>query len=210
MEESNSCNMVEKSKKNGRKMTLRDLETLGQIAPPVDPINKQMPERCKCSTCNKSFPTHQALGGHRSSHSKVKKRRHTMDDESAYASAAEDEEHHANYPTALVDETEECEEAAASSRVVVRTGHQCRICNKNFPTGQALGGHKRCHWTSPVEATSSQVASSMGEASGTGRTIKSFDLNEIPALEVEESIDSAFIQPLHAAGYASSSYNSVI
>eukprot|EP00271_Cylindrocystis_brebissonii_P016921 TRINITY_DN418_c6_g1_i1.p1 TRINITY_DN418_c6_g1~~TRINITY_DN418_c6_g1_i1.p1 ORF type:complete len:850 (+),score=122.11 TRINITY_DN418_c6_g1_i1:231-2552(+) len=26
-------------------------------------------------------------------------------------------------------------------------GHTCTICQKVFPTGQALGGHKRCHWS---------------------------------------------------------------
>lgn len=25
-------------------------------------------------------------------------------------------------------------------------GHQCSICLKVFSSGQALGGHKRCHW----------------------------------------------------------------
>ncbi|WMV15479.1 hypothetical protein MTR67_008864 [Solanum verrucosum] len=24
--------------------------------------------------------------------------------------------------------------------------HECLICHKCFPTGQALGGHKRCHY----------------------------------------------------------------
>jgi len=25
-------------------------------------------------------------------------------------------------------------------------GHKCSICMRVFSTGQALGGHKRCHW----------------------------------------------------------------
>ncbi|KAF6159797.1 hypothetical protein GIB67_030055 [Kingdonia uniflora] len=29
-------------------------------------------------------------------------------------------------------------------------GHQCGICLKVFSSGQALGGHKRCHWESQV------------------------------------------------------------
>ncbi|KAK9269700.1 hypothetical protein L1049_001478 [Liquidambar formosana] len=199
-------------KKTRRKVKLRDLGTVGEVAPLVDQIHKQIPaatDRYKCSTCNRSFPTHQALGGHRSSHNKVKNI-HTMD-ESAYAadaSTAEDE-HYANPTAQVLDETAECEEAASSRVVVGVAPHQCRICNKTFPTGQALGGHKRCHWTGPVEAPPSQVASP-GEASQTGRRILSFDLNELPAMEDEEGIESAFThQPEHAAGYASSSHNSV-
>jgi len=25
-------------------------------------------------------------------------------------------------------------------------GHKCSVCARGFATGQALGGHKRCHW----------------------------------------------------------------
>ncbi|GJY59396.1 zinc finger C2H2-type/integrase DNA-binding domain-containing protein [Tanacetum coccineum] len=35
--------------------------------------------------------------------------------------------------------------------------HQCKICDKVFPTGQALGGHKRCHWTGYSEAAQAHV-----------------------------------------------------
>lgn len=33
------------------------------------------------------------------------------------------------------------------AKVVTVTGtHRCSICMKVFSSGQALGGHKRCHW----------------------------------------------------------------
>jgi hypothetical protein len=34
-------------------------------------------------------------------------------------------------------------------------GHRCSICSRVFPSGQALGGHKRCHWEKGEEISSS-------------------------------------------------------
>lgn len=42
-------------------------------------------------------------------------------------------------------------------------GHECSICHRIFATGQALGGHKRCHWTgekAPGADTASVASSS--------------------------------------------------
>ncbi|KAF8409823.1 hypothetical protein HHK36_005902 [Tetracentron sinense] len=52
---------------------------------------------------------------------------------------------------------------------------------KTFPSGQVLGGHKRCHWTGPVEAASSSVASPE-ETSKTGHGFMfDFGRNELAA-----------------------------
>ncbi|KAF5479142.1 hypothetical protein F2P56_005638 [Juglans regia] len=174
------------------------------------------PSRYTCSLCNKSFPTHQALGGHMSSHNKLKYIQTTNEYVSANDSATEYYGNCANL-IAQVDGTKS---------VLAGSTHQCKICNvETFPTGQALGGQKGSHWTSPVEinsskltspgeakaqissrltspeeatAQSSQVTStgeakaqssqvtSPGEASQTGRRILGFDLNDLPAMEVEE------------------------
>ncbi|XP_020173392.1 zinc finger protein 1 [Aegilops tauschii subsp. strangulata] len=98
-----------------------------------------------CSVCGKGFPSYQALGGHKASHRPKP------------APAGADE------PAAT---------AAASSTTSSGAGgggkvHECSVCKKTFPTGQALGGHKRCHYEGPIGA--SAVAS------------RGFDLN-LPAL----------------------------
>lgn len=79
-------------------------------------------------------------------------------------------------------ETEESEEDGGSMRL--GTSFRCDICNKKFPTGQALGGHKRRHWKAPAKAPSTEVAvageashfasttSSPGEASQAGEAIQ--------------------------------------
>lgn len=79
----------------------------------------------RCETCNKVFRSYQALGGHRANHKKIK----------------------VNI------------KAETSPRMVVETGknggsiqvvekiHECPICFRVFSSGQALGGHKRSHFT---------------------------------------------------------------
>ncbi|KAF5461258.1 hypothetical protein F2P56_021070 [Juglans regia] len=137
-----------------------------------------------CSVCNKSFPTHQALGGHKSIHNKLMKYRQTMDESHL---AANDSTTDDIYGHQVDDQT----------HVLAAGTYRCKICNKTFPTGQAFVGHKRCHvelqssqLTEEAKAQSSQVTSP-GEASQiTGRKIFDFDLNDLPAMEVlEEGID---------------------
>lgn len=203
-------------KKKRRKMKLTELEATGGAAGDIVPVNqihqKQVPttpDRYRCSTCNKSFPTHQALGGHRSSHNKFKNSQ-TMDDSACADAPPADYEHYGFTPnvnlTTQAHEAQGCNDAAAALASMLSTTHQCKCCNKTFPTGQALGGHMRCHWNGPSEAPSSQVTSP-GEASQTGpKLLLGFDLNELPAMDEEdEGTESVTL----AAGDASSSHNSV-
>ncbi|KAK9273006.1 hypothetical protein L1049_017813 [Liquidambar formosana] len=133
------------------------------------------PDGYKCSSCEKSFPTHQALGGHRSSHNKNKNK--------AINEFA--------IPIFYVDESEEGEGSGSKPVLPV---HQCKICNETFTTGQALGGHKRRHWRRPNEALVSEGEASPGEASRTaGPKVPDFDLNELPVMDDEEvGVESAF------------------
>jgi hypothetical protein len=117
----------------------------------------------KCSVCNKAFGSYQALGGHKASHRKL-----AAGDEHSTASAS----------------------GSASAAVVTSSGsgrvHECSICHKCFPTGQALGGHKRRHYEGGAQsgngtgAGSSAVTSSEGVGSTTV-SHRDFDLN-MPAL----------------------------
>ncbi|KAJ1415627.1 Zinc finger C2H2-type [Sesbania bispinosa] len=95
----------------------------------------------ECSSCNKVFGSHQALGGHRASHKNVK---------GCFANAITTTAFVADpipFPinvmmlagTTTIGEGDP--DAADESG-----GHKCSICLRVFPTGQALGGHKRCHW----------------------------------------------------------------
>ncbi|XP_019155158.1 PREDICTED: uncharacterized protein LOC109152030 [Ipomoea nil] len=105
----------------------------------------------QCKACKKVFNSHQALGGHRASHKKVKgcyaaKLDNVNNDNEYYlddGGAAAVGPQHSDYnslpspPPPLP--------ATALSRKRSRV-HQCSICHRIFSSGQALGGHKRCHW----------------------------------------------------------------
>ncbi|CAO2182399.1 unnamed protein product [Urochloa humidicola] len=71
----------------------------------------------ECKTCSKRFASFQALGGHRTSHTRLQAR---MLSDPAGAAAA----------------------AAERDRARV---HECAVCGLEFSMGQALGGHMRRH-----------------------------------------------------------------
>lgn len=125
----------------------------------------------KCSVCNKAFPSYQALGGHKASH-----RKSAAESSAATATAANENNNHHTLTSSTSGRT-----------------HECSICHKTFPTGQALGGHKRCHYeggnsantntnsnsNNTVAAASSGVTFS--EGGGSTQSHRDFDLN-LPAL----------------------------
>lgn len=99
----------------------------------------------KCSVCDKAFSSYQALGGHKASHRKL----------------AGGDDHSASSTTSTTATTSN----TGSGKV-----HECSICHKSFPTGQALGGHKRCHYeggsgSGSVAGVSSAVTTSEGVGS---------------------------------------------
>ncbi|KAG6793098.1 hypothetical protein POTOM_002288 [Populus tomentosa] len=144
-------------------------------ASPAPPQPPTLDLSYKCTVCNKAFSSYQALGGHKASHRK-------SSSESTAATAA----------TAA-------ENPSASTTTTTTTNgrtHECSICHKTFLTGQALGGHKRCHYEGTIGGNNSSSASaaittSDGGAVGGGGVSQSksqrsgggfdFDLN-LPAL----------------------------
>ncbi|KAK4267792.1 hypothetical protein QN277_024526 [Acacia crassicarpa] len=113
----------------------------------------------ECKACKKVFNSHQALGGHRASHKKVKgcfaARPHNLDEVSTViadddAITQEDPlfptNHNSNNSnsTLHLDHGSNNNNAPSSKRK--SKVHECSICRRVFLSGQALGGHKRCHW----------------------------------------------------------------
>ncbi|CAN6232739.1 unnamed protein product [Urochloa humidicola] len=143
----------------------------------------------ECKACKKVFTSHQALGGHRASHKKVKgcfaakldSNNNRNDDPppqpivassndkvvvNAIPAAVGTEQNTTgvdgntvNAGTAVVVMANAAPELAAGDEVPVAPSsaaaapfkkkgkvHECSICHRVFMSGQALGGHKRCHW----------------------------------------------------------------
>ncbi|KAF7061927.1 hypothetical protein CFC21_068579 [Triticum aestivum] len=73
-----------------------------------------------CKTCSRSFPSFQALGGHRTSHLRG---RHCL----ALGLAAGSDQ------------------PGTKKTVDQKQAHRCHVCGIGFEMGQALGGHMRRH-----------------------------------------------------------------
>ncbi|RWV86374.1 hypothetical protein GW17_00051736 [Ensete ventricosum] len=136
--------------------------------PPRPPPPKA--QSYECSVCGKAFPSYQALGGHKTSHRKP-----------AATTAA-----------AGGDDAASVSNGGGGAPVVVAGAlgkpHECSVCHKSFPTGQALGGHMRCHYDGRATAgtgMTATAASSSGAASS-GRD-RGFDLNRPPRPQLPET-----------------------
>ncbi|WCJ19549.1 C2H2-type zinc finger family protein [Euphorbia peplus] len=126
-------------------------------------INTSSNRVFECKTCNRQFPSFQALGGHRASH---KKPRLMATDGSNNNSSSET--HSSN---------------SLSSPAKPKT-HECSICGLEFAIGQALGGHMRRHRTvinehQTREMTMKMKASPIVKKSNSRRVL-CLDLNLTP------------------------------
>ncbi|KAM5555876.1 zinc finger protein ZAT5-like [Rosa sericea] len=116
----------------------------------------------ECKTCNRTFPSFQALGGHRASHKKPKAAIN-VDDKKQFGIGLlpSDED-----DTQLFKNMNMNNNTSSSSPLslhlsnrglVLSTNnnkskvHECSICGAEFTSGQALGGHMRRH-RAPVGA----------------------------------------------------------
>ncbi|KAD6453953.1 hypothetical protein R6Q59_015715 [Mikania micrantha] len=204
----NDHNKIKKRKKMKLMMELDPNDDVPATEPPEPDQHQLMVTegKYKCTTCNKCFTSHQALGGHRSSHNKPKFTStdpHPVEEKNL---SSENSDKEVSFGVVLENgcTTHSINNSISTSSSNVNL-HQCKICDKIFATGQALGGHQRCHWTGPAgtQAPSSQITSTGEAASHTGdRKVLDFDLNEAPPAMMEEDEGG------NNNGYASSSYNS--
>ncbi|RDX86527.1 Zinc finger protein ZAT5, partial [Mucuna pruriens] len=145
----------------------------------------------ECKTCNRCFPSFQALGGHRASHKKYSKA-NTEEKQGVVTTFVNEVDHkHDGYcdptsttltlqlSTALYNSNGTTRPFNAKSKV-----HECSICGAEFTSGQALGGHMRRHRNTP---TSGAIANGRDETHEIPETKKhkdvlNLDLN-LPAPE---------------------------
>ncbi|KAK4709493.1 hypothetical protein R3W88_030418 [Solanum pinnatisectum] len=157
----------EEIKKRKREKELVKLEP-GQDLVPSPVLKKSVEVKYKCNECGRMFATHQALGGHRSSHNKFKISIENTIDE-IKGNNTQDHGQLGNQQINNYGNNIIINDQYGSNNNV----HKCKFCDKIFPTGQALGGHQRSHLTNNQEESSSQNASK----------VLDFDLNELPHLD---------------------------
>ncbi|KAK8562414.1 hypothetical protein V6N13_018988 [Hibiscus sabdariffa] len=97
----------------------------------------------ECKTCNRSFPSFQALGGHRASHKKPKGGAAAATAAAPMPMAADHVDHEPLLESPVlalqVSNSKACQ-GNKSNKI-----HECSICGSEFSSGQALGGHMRRH-----------------------------------------------------------------
>ncbi|KAL6501546.1 hypothetical protein OROGR_026679 [Orobanche gracilis] len=101
----------------------------------------------QCKACKKMFNSHQALGGHRASHKKVKgcfaaKLDQSITDNNDIMDEDSIQDEHESLTSCRSDPSGH----VSAKRRHNNKMHECSVCRRVFSSGQALGGHKRCHW----------------------------------------------------------------
>ncbi|KAJ6811688.1 putative zinc finger protein 1 [Iris pallida] len=157
------------------------------IPPPKAPRQlTQTPSEYKCAVCGKAFGSYQALGGHKASH-------RTKLPPPAATGDNNNNNNNEHSSSSAVSAT------ASSGPSGAGKVHRCSVCNKGFPSGQALGGHKRCHYegslgsgaAAAAAAAASGVTSSGGASySHSAAAAAAFDLN-LPALPEFNGFEAA-------------------
>ncbi|KAF8085782.1 hypothetical protein N665_0648s0032 [Sinapis alba] len=99
----------------------------------------------QCKTCDRTFPSFQALGGHRASHKKPKAPPGLHDlKKSIYNDAVS--LHLNNVLTTTPNNNNKHRSLVAYGKASNNNKvHECGICGAEFTSGQALGGHMRRH-----------------------------------------------------------------
>lgn len=165
----------------------------------------------ECKTCNRSFPSFQALGGHRASHKKPKAALAEAPEKKSSASVPAlavlptKNEYKDSYSSLHHHDQSHMQAASAAATAANNNNtannnnkggnkiHECSICGSEFTSGQALGGHMRRHRAAVATGNNiNQVAtieSNIGDVKPVAatRSILPLDLN-LPAPEDDHHI----------------------
>ncbi|XP_027155689.1 zinc finger protein ZAT5 [Coffea eugenioides] len=96
----------------------------------------------ECKTCGRTFPSFQALGGHRASHKKPKNM-------TIFKNGKNKSNYNNSSPLSLELINNNNRGTSSNSNLYKSASfpkiHECSHCGAEFPSGQALGGHMRRH-----------------------------------------------------------------
>ncbi|KAG6525966.1 zinc finger protein ZAT11-like [Zingiber officinale] len=129
-----------------------------------------------CKTCGKSFPSFQALGGHRTSHTKNK----------------DSPPPHGEAKRVPAKKEDVGQRTVCSSPKPLRV-HECAICRMAFSSGQALGGHMRRH--RPIPSPADEAAPLPEVKNEVIKNAVVLDLNLPAPPEDEDSEEHRMVSP---------------
>ncbi|CAI9766339.1 unnamed protein product [Fraxinus pennsylvanica] len=129
----------------------------------------------QCKTCNRCFPSFQALGGHRASHKKPKPTTLQQNPQNVRFNY----DHSTILSLQISSKNSGCN-PQNKSRI-----HLCTICGAEFNSGQALGGHMRRHRAPPLATVAPDSSHEESKEAKKPRNLLSLDLN-LPAPEPED------------------------
>ncbi|KAF9680224.1 hypothetical protein SADUNF_Sadunf06G0099100 [Salix dunnii] len=129
----------------------------------------------QCKTCDRRFPSFQALGGHRASHRKPKPG--NLDHENkkvlTMVQLAHEEENgnrsNINTSTTLSLQVENERVLCSPNYVKSNKVHECSVCGAEFSSGQALGGHMRRHRAFASTSTTTRTTTATATTMSLGR-----------------------------------------
>ncbi|GMI96609.1 hypothetical protein like AT5G03510 [Hibiscus trionum] len=150
----------------------------------------------RCKTCDRCFPSFQALGGHRASHKKPKVVNNEENNKGLMFVKEDVHQQFNNMNTTLSLQITCNPVLVHNSKTKV---HECSMCGAEFSSGQALGGHMRRHRTlnnvpTTVSAATMTTTSTVGtrivrpeseDKSKKPRAVLQLDLN-LPAPEDDQ------------------------
>ncbi|KAL5987329.1 hypothetical protein ACLOJK_038494 [Asimina triloba] len=164
--------------------------------------NRCKKSRFECTTCNKTFHSYQALGGHRASHKRVKgcfASKIESSENSIETDVSPDQIADNKLKSCRIENMTDPGEVADTTNVRKNVkAYECPVCLKVFSSGQALGGHKRSHMIGSADSRSEA-----GQITTTQQNLAEvsdmLDLN-LPAPVDEDSIGHVRFNPWWAAG----------
>ncbi|KAF5183216.1 Zinc finger protein zat9 [Thalictrum thalictroides] len=131
-----------------------------------DTMDSPSKGKYECTACNKTFHSYQALGGHRASHKRMNgcfTSKTESSETTIAANASPDSKTESKLMKSCSTESpieiegpSSCAETSYVSPSK-KNKHECPVCFKVFASGQALGGHKRCHVFEASEARRNQT-----------------------------------------------------
>ncbi|KAF3587899.1 hypothetical protein F2Q69_00032034 [Brassica cretica] len=147
----------------------------------------------QCKTCDRTFPSFQALGGHRASHKKPKAAAGLHSDHDLKKSIYNDAVslHLNNVPTATPKNNSSQRSLVVYGKANNNKVHECGICGAEFTSGQALGGHMRRHRGAVVASAASASTATVRVAATAGTANTALSLSPM-------SFDQMSVHPVQA------------